>query len=183
MARLHRRSAARAIPFSSCAPFVVQFLRSRVRPIGDEGSHMRRLASLRRLWLGSLATLAITAAACGSDSSTPTTPTPATTTESFSGIVGHQSSSGHPFTVTTTGTVTITLTAVAPLTTMSMGVGIGIWDGTSCTASSSKNDNARSGTTALTGTANAGSYCVNVYDSGNVPADWEISYNVQVVHP
>ena len=41
-----------------------------------------------------------------------------------------------------------------------------------------KNDNARTGTAALAGTANAGSYCVNVYDSGNVPEESEVSYEV-----
>ena len=144
---------------------------------------MRRLSIIRRLWLGSLAALVITAAGCGSESSTPTTPTPATTTESFSGTVAHQGTAGHSFTVTTTGSVTITLTAVGPLTTMSMGVGIGTWDGTTCGTSVIKNDNARTGTAALAGTANAGSYCVNVYDSGNVPEESEVSYEVQVAHP
>lgn len=144
---------------------------------------MRTLSIVRRLWLASLGALMIASAGCGSDSSTPTTPTPVTTTESFSGTVGHLSTSGHSFTVTTTGPVTITLISVGPLTTMSMGVGVGIWDGTTCAASSTKNDNARTGTAALAGTANAGNYCVNVYDSGNVPEDWEVSYEVQVVHP
>jgi hypothetical protein len=144
---------------------------------------MYRLSIIRQLWLGSLAASAIIAAGCGSNSSTPTASTPVTTTESFDGTVDHASSSGNSFTVTTTGTVTITLTAVGPLTTMSMGVGVGTWDGTSCGVSTIKNDNARTGAPALTGTANAGSYCVNVYDSGNVPVDGEVSYEVQVVHP
>jgi hypothetical protein len=143
---------------------------------------MHRLTIGKRLWLGSLAAGVIIAAGCGSNASTPTTSTPVTTTESFTGTVDHASSSGHSFTVATTGPVTITLTAVGPLTTMSMGVGVGTWDGTSCGVSTIKNDNARSGASALTGTANAGSYCVNVYDSGNVPEDGEVSYEVQVVH-
>jgi hypothetical protein len=143
---------------------------------------MRTLSILRRLSLAPLGALMIAAAACGSDSP-PTSPTPpVSTTETFAGTVGHQSTTGHSFTVAATGTLTITLTAVGPLTTMSMGVGLGIWNGTTCAASTTKNDNARTGVVALTGTANAGSYCVNVYDSGNVPEDWEVTYEVQVVH-
>jgi hypothetical protein len=47
----------------------------------------------------------------------------------------------------------------------------------------SKNDNARAGVTALSGTATSGNYCVSVYDSGNVPEGWTVSFSVQVVHP
>jgi hypothetical protein len=143
---------------------------------------MRTYSILRHLSLAPLGALMIAAAACGSDPATPTSPTPVSTTETFTGTVTHLSTAGHSFTVAETGTLTITLTAVGPLTTMSMGVGIGIWDGTSCAVSTTKNDNARTGAVALTGTANAGSYCVNVYDSGNVPEDWEVTYEVQVVH-
>lgn len=143
---------------------------------------MRTHSLVRRLSLAPLAALIIAAAACGSDPVTPTSPTPVSKTETFTGTVTYLSTAGHSFTVEETGTLTITLTAVGPLTTMSMGVGIGIWDGTACAVSTTRNDNARTGAVALTGTANAGSYCVNVYDSGNVPEDWEVTYEVQVVH-
>jgi hypothetical protein len=154
-----------------------------VRVQSEERSSMRTLSIRTLRWLASFGALMIATTGCGSDSSTPTTPTPVTTTESFSGTVGHLGTSGHSFTVATTGPVTITLISVGPLTTMSMGIGVGIWDGTTCATSSTKNDNVRTGAVALTGTANAGNYCVNVYDSGNVPEDWEVSYEVQVVHP
>jgi hypothetical protein len=89
----------------------------------------------------------------------------------------------HAFAVSATGTVTITLTSVSPLSTMSLGVGVGTWDGSTCGTSFSSNTDARTGATALTGTATKGDYCVRVYDSGNVPADWSVSYTVEVVHP
>lgn len=143
---------------------------------------MRTLSILRRLSLAPLGAIMLAAAACGSATPTPTSPTPVSKTETFTGTVTYLSTAGHSFTVAETGTLTITLTAVGPLTTMSMGVGIGIWDGTTCAVSTTRNDNARTGAVALTGTANAGSYCVNVYDSGNVPEDWEVTYEVQVVH-
>jgi hypothetical protein len=124
-------------------------------------------------------------AACASDTtSSPTTPTPATTTETFSGTVGQLATTGNPFAVSANGPVTIELTSVEPLPTMALGVCVATWDGTTCgTTAISKNDNARTGVTALSGTATAGNYCVTVYDSGNVPEGWTVSFSVQVVHP
>ena len=132
--------------------------------------------------------IALAVAGCTSNtaaSSTPTTvaPTPTTSTETFSGTVAQSGTTGFPFTVSSTGSVTIGLTSVAPLSTMALGVGIGTSDGTTCGTSVSKNDNARTGTTALAGTATSGSYCVIVYDSGNVPDGWSVSFTVEVVHP
>ena len=76
-----------------------------------------------------------------------------------------------------------TIVRIATLSTMSLGVGLGTWDGTTCGASLSENKDARVGSTALTGTAASGNYCVKVFDSGNVPAAWSVTYSVQVTHP
>ena len=131
--------------------------------------------------------IALAVAGCtsntASSATTATTPTAVTSTDAFSGTVGQSGTTGFPFTVSTTGAVTIGLTSVAPLSTMALGVGIATSDGTTCGSSISKNDNARSGTSALAGTATSGSYCVVVYDSGNVPEGWSVSFTVQVVHP
>ena len=124
--------------------------------------------------------------ACSSTSTSPTTPataTPATTTETFAGTVAQLATTGNPFSVSANGPVTIELTSVEPLATMGLGVGIATWDGTTCGTAIAKNDNARSGATALNGTATAGSYCVTVYDSGNIPEGWTVSFSVQVIHP
>jgi hypothetical protein len=145
---------------------------------------MHKVMRGRSIALSIAAALLLVAGGCGSSSSSPTTPTPVTTTETFSGIVSHAATAGTPFTVGTTGTVTISLTSVAPLSTMSVGVGIGtLIGGDACGLAIAKNDNARAGATALSGTANAGSYCVLVYDSGNIPEDSSVSFEVQVVHP
>ena len=130
-------------------------------------------------------TLFLFTGACASGTTPSTTaPTPATTTETFSGTVGQLATTGNPFAVSTNGPVTIELTSVEPLATMALGVGVATWDGTTCgTTAISKNDNARTGATALSGTATAGNYCVTVYDSGNVPEGWTVSFSVQVVHP
>jgi hypothetical protein len=140
-------------------------------------SHFTRLSIPLALFLFS--------AACASNTtSSATAPTAATTTETFSGTVAALATTGNPFVVSADGPVTIELTSVGPLATMSLGVGVATWDGTACgTTPISKNDNARSGVTALSGTATAGNYCVTVYDSGNVPADGTVSFSVQVVHP
>lgn len=139
---------------------------------------------MRTLVMFSLATLlAVAVGACGdANQSVPTTPSPPTSTETFSGTLVQLGSASHPFTVSSTGPVTIGLTSVGPLTTMALGLGIGTWDGVNC-STASRNTNARAGSTALSGTATSGNYCVRVYDSGNIPADWEVTYEVQVVHP
>jgi hypothetical protein len=144
---------------------------------GPPMRHLKHLAIFFALTLFSVA--------CASNTTTPTaSPAPATTTDVFSGTLGQLATTGNPFVVSADGSVTIALTSVAPLATMAMGIGIATWDGTSCgTTPIAKNDNARSGSTALTGTATAGNYCVTVYDSGNVPEGWTVSYSVQVVHP
>lgn len=121
---------------------------------------------------------------CGADTTTPTSPTPpVTTTESFSGTLGQLGSATQIFTVSATGTVEISLTSVAPLSTMALGVGVQSSDGTSCLATITQNDNARSGASALRGTVAAGKYCIRLYDSGNIPASGSADYVVQIVHP
>ena len=127
---------------------------------------------------------AFLAGACADNTlSTPTTPTRSITTDTFSGTFDRQGTSANPFTVAATGTITISLIEVRPLSNMALGVAIGIWDGINCFALSPTNDNARVGSAALSGTADAGSYCVLVYDSGNVPGNFAVSYTIQVAHP
>jgi hypothetical protein len=62
---------------------------------------------------------------------------------------------------------------------------VGTWnaDTSTCTAANIRNDNARANTTALTGTSTTGSFCVNIYDSGNLPSTWTVAYTLQVTHP
>lgn len=128
--------------------------------------------------------LAVTVGACNSSTgttTTPTTPTTASTTETYSDTIWHSGSKTYPFAQTVAGTITITLDSVSPLSTMALGVAIGTWSDPVCTTVT-KNDNARAGQTALSGTATAGNYCVLVYDSGNIPYNSSVTYQVQVVH-
>lgn len=121
--------------------------------------------------------------ACGATSETPTVaPTPVTTTEAFTATIEQLGSTTHAFTVAAAGTVQVKLTAVEPLATMALGVAV-TTGGTACGADIAKNDNARSGATVLSGTAAVGSYCVRVFDAGNIPSATTVTYSVEVTHP
>ncbi len=135
--------------------------------------------------LGLAMALAIAGVSSCAATSTPTTPTttPATTTDTFSGTIAQLGSATNVFKVSTTGTVTISLTSVSPLSTLALGVAVMTSDGTSCINNISQNTDARVGTTALVGTATAASYCVKVYDSGNIAPGGSSDFTVQVVHP
>jgi hypothetical protein len=121
--------------------------------------------------------------ACESTSDTSTVaPTPVTTTESFTATIEQLGSTTHAFTVAAAGTVQVKLTAVEPLATMALGVAVTV-GGSACGSDIAQNNNARSGSTALSGTAAIGSYCVRVFDAGNIPADTSVTYTVEVTHP
>lgn len=126
---------------------------------------------------------------CGSSStaSTVTTPTvPATlTTDTFTGSIGQNGTAIYPFTVATAGySLLAGYTSISPSSVAALGLGIGSWDATSstCSLNVSQNDTGRSGSTALSGTPSNGSYCLRIYDAGNIPAGVAASYTVQVQH-
>ncbi len=144
---------------------------------------MQRLGSRALLSLLFSIGLATALPGCGSSGTSTTTPSPTLTTDSYSDTVAQLGAAIHPFTVAATGSVQIKLTSVAPLATLALGVGIATWDGANCVAVIAKNDNARSGVVALTGTATAGNYCIRVYDSGNIPDASSVTFSIDVVHP
>ena len=121
--------------------------------------------------------------ACGSNSGTSTVaPTPVTTAEDFTATIDQSGSMTHAFTVAAAGTVQVKLTDVEPLTTMALGVAV-TTGGSACGSDIAQTNNARSGTTALSGNAAIGSYCVRVFDAGNIPAETSVTYTVEVTHP
>src|SRR5215475_11649692 len=134
-----------------------------------------------------LSTLWVTGCGSSSSTSTVTTPTvPATlTTDTFTGSIEQNGTAIFPFTVTTAGYGLLAgYTSIAPSTVAALGLGIGSWDATSstCSLNLSQNDTGRSGSTALTGTPGSGSYCLRIYDAGNIPAGVTASFTVQVQH-
>jgi hypothetical protein len=143
---------------------------------------MTRFAVRLLILIALVMSASLLAWACGkSTDPASTAPDPVTKVDTFSGSLTRSASVIHTFTVSVSGAVAVGLTDVAPLSTLAIGVSIGTWNGTSCT-SLSTNDNARMGTTALSGTAQAGNYCVRVYDSGNVPENTTVTYTLQVGH-
>ena len=133
-----------------------------------------------------LTALALAVGACGGSSSSsaiPTTPTPSIVTDTFSGSITQNGTAIHPFSVTSSGyTLLAAYTSITPATVTALGMGIGTWDGTNCGLNQAQNDLARSGSTAVTGTAASGNYCVRVYDGGNIPDGVTAAYTLQVQH-
>lgn len=125
--------------------------------------------------------------ACGSSSDASTSPTAVATlaTDTFTGSIQQNGTGVHSFTVTSSGyTLLAGYTSISPSTVPALGMGIGSWDSStsSCSLNVSQNDTARSGNTGLSGTPNGGTYCVRVYDGGNIPAAVTASYTLQVQH-
>jgi hypothetical protein len=118
--------------------------------------------------------------ACGS-STTPTTPTPTQVTDTLTGTVTQNGANTQTFTANAGGTVTATLTDLQPVDTVTIGFSIGTTIGTICQATLA-NDAATKGFSFTATAATAGTYCVRVYDVGNVTADTPVNYTVTVVH-
>ena len=131
-----------------------------------------------------VAALAVGASACGGGDSpsTLTAPTATIVTESFTGTVAVSGNDSHAFTVALSGgQVNATLTAAGPPSTIYMGLGIGSYTGSTCTLLASGSVVTPAGTTSqLSGTLNAGSYCVMVFDTGNQTTP--VTYAVTVNH-
>ena len=138
----------------------------------------RFLAVLR---VGAIATVA---AACGSSTIAPTTPPvrPAVITQTFSGTLAVQGASSHNFIVIVTGKIAVTLTSVGP-PSVPIGVGLGVPSGLQCVLSFGQGSAATvepGPSPQINGTALAGTFCVEVYDVGNLTAP--TAYSVTVDH-
>jgi hypothetical protein len=120
-------------------------------------------------------------AGCGSDTTPSTLPTPNPVTETFTGTVSQNSVTIQPFTANAAGAIAATLTTLAPLSTITMGFSLGTYSGTTCQVVL---DNAAAVQgSILTGTAaTQGSFCVRVYDVGNIAAGSTVSFTLTVTH-
>ena len=121
----------------------------------------------RRLFAGLLLLFVSGAAACGSSTTSPTTG--ATTITTYASRIQEKGSAWRSFTVTTAGTVDLQLTAVSQVNAV-MGLGLGTVSGTTCAISQSVQTAANSTASApqISTTLAAGTYCVKVYDIGNL---------------
>jgi hypothetical protein len=122
----------------------------------------------RHAWRVVAVLLAGLLASCGGSNSTTPTPTPTSVTETFNGTLAVGGTTAFPFTITTPGVLTATLVSLSPQTTITVGFGIGQPSGTTCAFSAgSFTESAKVGQV-LSGSIVAGSYCVSVYDIGNL---------------
>jgi len=123
--------------------------------------------------------VALMIAACGSDN-TPTTPsnTSTTTSENWSSVLAPGGASTRSFTVNSTGTIAVTLTVAGA--TVGLGVGLPRTSGGGCRLSVTVN--AAPGTTPQISTqADAGQYCVQVYDLGTITDP--VGFALKIDHP
>ena len=139
--------------------------------------------------LSVLALVALGLSGCSNSSSSGlnvTTPTPSQSTETFTGSIGQNGTAVQPFTVKNDGyTVLAGYTSLSPTTMTTLGMGIGYWDATTSTCGLNvlQADAAKVGSTALSGTAYAGNYCIRVYDAGNITdSSVTVTYTFQVQH-
>jgi hypothetical protein len=124
--------------------------------------------SVGRAWGRALAALAAAAALSSCGGNTTTTPTPTTVIDTFNGTLAALGSVQFPFNVTTAGVVSATLTVLNPQSTITVGFGLGQPSAGVCNLISGAYSEAAKVGTPISGTINAGSYCVVLYDIGNV---------------
>jgi hypothetical protein len=128
-----------------------------------------RIALALGLLLGAL--VAVTTLSSGSNGKVSTT---------FSGSVAREGVSSHSFTVEREGAVEIKLTALGAPTEHGTEIGLGLGTPTasgSCALVEAVDSTPVSGQ--LGGTLQKGTYCVAVYDSGEVPAQ-PVDYTISV---
>jgi hypothetical protein len=141
---------------------------------------------MRRSILVLLALIVPSLACDNSSSSSTTTPTVPLTSQTFTGTIdAGGSSSNTTFVVTQTGEVDVTLTAVGPPPNIYMNLAIGVPSTTdsSCVAPATAGQLVQASTTPLTGTLQAGTYCVKLYDAGYMSPGSQVSYTLTVAHP
>ena len=142
-----------------------------------------RRKSARRFAVALAIVAAVTGGGCNlfNKSDSPSSPTPNASTETFGGtIVQGANRPTFTVTVTQTGPVTVTLATMSP--SVAMGLGIGTASGTTgCTFTSSNTSVLAGSTPQLTVTEPAGTYCISLYDVGNLTGT--ATFTVTVSHP
>lgn len=111
-------------------------------------------------------------------------PTSATTTTAtgdparFESQIVRGGSATRAFTLTTAGTIDVTLTSITPSIVVGLGIGIPRSDGNGCNLSRSVEASVGGSVSAA---ADPGSYCVKVFDVGQV--EQSASFSVVIAHP
>ena len=130
-------------------------------------------------------------AGCSGSALTTTAPTTTagTATDTFASFLALGGTSVHNFTATQAGTITVTLTVVTPAAVVGLGVGVPNASGSGCVLTNSLDASAAvadattgATTPQLTIPAAAGTYCAEVYDSGQL-AGIGRTFSVTITHP
>lgn len=124
------------------------------------------------------------ASGCGDDNQSttaPSTPSTSPTTQTFTSQVYPKGMLTETFVSTKTGTVSVTLTSVTANLPMGLGLGVPNPLAPGCTLFTNLNTQAGSNAQ-ITATADAGTYCVSVYDIGFVPT-LGVAFTIKVVYP
>ncbi|HEV3058420.1 MAG TPA: hypothetical protein VGY48_09225 [Vicinamibacterales bacterium] len=122
-------------------------------------------------------------AGCGLLPNLSSPSSPSSNTETFSGALPQQSTVvAGTFTVSQTGTVSVTLVSDSASSAVALGLGIGTPNGTTgCTLTTSTSNAVAGSAAQISVTENSGSYCVALYDVGNLTA--AVTYTITVAHP
>ena len=116
---------------------------------------------------------------CGGNSTTQTAPsTTAKAPETWSGVVAPGGASSRSFTVNAAGTITVTMTGAGA--TVGLGVGLPRTTGGGCRLGVAVNASASS-TPQITTQADAGQYCVQVFDLGTLTDP--VPFAMTIDHP
>ena len=127
-----------------------------------------------------LACLVAMSAACGSKTSTATSPSTTTTAgpETWTSVLAPGGTSSRSFTVKAAGTISVTMTSAG--TTVGLGVGLPRVTGGGCRLGVAVNA-AASTTPQISTQADAGQYCVQVFDLGTLTDP--IPFSLKIDHP
>jgi hypothetical protein len=101
-------------------------------------------------------------------------------TETFASNLAVHGTASRTFSVAKAGTVTITLTTLASAAEVGLGLGIPRPDGAGCLLYTSLNTVAGA-TAQITSSAEAGPYCVKIYDVGNLTG--ATIFSMTIAHP
>lgn len=122
--------------------------------------------------------IAVSAASCGDDTTTTTPTTTSPTTMTFASHLSVKGATTRAFTTSTAGTIKLTLSTLGNGSQVA-GMGIGV-PATSAPCSLALSTVTGPGSDAqIVTSADAGTYCVQVYDTGRLTGDLEFSVKIE----
>ena len=126
--------------------------------------------------------IVLSSLACGGTASTPTEPAPVyeQKTETYTGTLNTGDGAAFGFTVANPGDIVAKITELSPVSTLTMGLSLGYWDTTTSRCSQDITASVTLNTTLTGSPPGPATYCVGVYDVGNVQAP--TTFTIVVTH-